>query len=102
MTEHITARQFHADPSLAEWRVIGDGACTLFRTRSFAESARLIQAISELPDLENHAPDVDLRQDGVTVRLITIIGNYGISQRDVELARQTSAAARGLGLSPPR
>ena len=97
MTEHITARQFHADPSLAEWRVIGDGACTLFRTRSFAESARLIQAISELPDLENHTPDVDLRQDGVTVRLITITGNYyGISQRDVELARQISAAARDL------
>ena len=100
MTEHITARQFHADPSLAEWRVIGDGACTFFRTRSFVESARLIQAISELPGLENHTPDVDLRQDGVTVRLITITGNYyGISQRDVELARQISAAARGLGLS---
>ena len=56
MTEHITARQFHADPSLAEWRVIGDGACTFFRTRSFVESARLIQAISELPGLENHTP----------------------------------------------
>jgi 4a-hydroxytetrahydrobiopterin dehydratase len=61
MTEQITARQFHADPSLAEWRVIGDGACTFFRTRSFVESARLIQAISELPGLENHTPDVDLR-----------------------------------------
>jgi 4a-hydroxytetrahydrobiopterin dehydratase len=100
MTEHITARQFHADPSLAEWRVIGDGACTFFRTRSFAESARLIQTIGELPGLENHTPDVDLRQDGVTVRLITITGDYyGMSQGDVELARQISAAARRLGLS---
>ena len=100
MTEHITARQFHADPSLAEWRVIGDGACTFFRTRSFVESARLIQAISELPGLEDHTPDVDLRQDGVTVRLITITDDYyGMSQRDVELARQISAAARRLGLS---
>jgi 4a-hydroxytetrahydrobiopterin dehydratase len=100
MTEQITARQFHADPSLAEWRVIGDGACTFFRTRSFVESARLIQAISELPGLENHTPDVDLRQDGVTVRLITITEDYyRISQRDVELARQISAAARRLGLS---
>ena len=40
MTELITARQFHADASIAEWRVLGDGACTYFRTRSFAESAR--------------------------------------------------------------
>jgi 4a-hydroxytetrahydrobiopterin dehydratase len=100
MTEHITARQFHADSSLAEWRVIGDGACTFFRTRSFVESARLIQAISELPGLENHTPDVDLRHDGVTVRLITITDDYyGMSQRDVELARQISAAARRLGVS---
>ena len=72
--------------------MIGDGACTLFRTRSFAESARLIQAISEVPGFENHTPDVDLRQDGVTVRLITITDYYyGMSQRDVELARQIIA-----------
>jgi 4a-hydroxytetrahydrobiopterin dehydratase len=76
MTEHITPRQFHADPSLAEGRVIGDGACTVFHTRSFVESARLVQAISELPGLENHTPDVDLRQDGVTIRLITITDDY--------------------------
>jgi 4a-hydroxytetrahydrobiopterin dehydratase len=100
MTEHITARQFHADPSLAEWRVIGDGACTYFRTGSFAESARLVQAISELPGLAVHTPDVDLRRDGVTVRLVTSTADYyGMSRRDAELARQISAAARGLGLS---
>ena len=100
MTEHITARKFHADPSLAEWRVIGDGACTFFRTRSFAESARLVQVIGELPGLQRHTPDVDLRRDCVTVRLITIADDYyGMSQRDVDLAREISAAARRLGLS---
>jgi len=100
MTEPITARAFHADPSVAEWRVVGDGACTFFRTRSFAESARLVQAIGELPGLESHAPDVDVRQDGVTVRLITITGDYyGISSRDVDLARQISATSRRLGLA---
>jgi hypothetical protein len=36
----------------------------------------------------------------VTVRLITYTDNYyGMSQRDIELARQISAAARKLGLS---
>jgi len=43
--------------------------------------------------------DVDLRHDGVTVRLITYTDDYyGMSHRDVEIARQISAAARRLGL----
>ena len=100
MTAPITARQFHADPSVADWRVIGDGACTFFRTRSFAESTRLVQVISELAGLDRHTPDVDLRRHGVTVRLITSTGDYyGISEHDVRLARQISTAAQGLGLS---
>jgi 4a-hydroxytetrahydrobiopterin dehydratase len=100
MTEHVTARELHADPSVAEWRVIGDGACTFYPTRSFAESALLVQAISELPGLERHTPDVDVRRDGVTVRMITITDDYyGMSRLDVDLARQISAAARRLGLS---
>ena len=59
-----------------------------------------MQAISELPSVEDHGPDVDVRGDGVTVRLITYTDDYyGMSQRDIELARQISAAARKLGLS---
>jgi 4a-hydroxytetrahydrobiopterin dehydratase len=34
----------------------------------------------------------------VTVQLITITPNYGLSERDVELARQISAVARQLGV----
>jgi 4a-hydroxytetrahydrobiopterin dehydratase len=75
--------------------VIGDGACTYFRTGSFADGARLVHAIGELPGLDDHSPDVDVRRDGVTVRLFTITDDYyGMSQRDVELARQISAVAR--------
>jgi len=72
-----------------DWRVIGDGACAYFRTGSFAASARLMQAISQLPGVEHRKPDVDLRHDGVTVRLITYTDDYyGMSQRDVRwLAR---------------
>src|SRR5262249_61301218 len=57
-------------------------------------------AISVLPGVDDHHPDVDVRRDGVTVRLITITDDYcGMSGRDVDLARQISAAARALGLS---
>jgi 4a-hydroxytetrahydrobiopterin dehydratase len=100
MTDGITRSQFHETEGVEDWRVIGDGACAYFRTGSFAAGARLVQAISELPGIEDHVPDVDLRRDGVTVRLITYTDDYyGTSGRDVEMARQISAAARRLGVS---
>ncbi len=100
MTDYISAREFQEAEGLEDWRVVGDGACAYFPTSSFAEGARLVQAISELPGVEDHPPDVDLRPDGVTVRLLTRSEDwYGMSKRDVELARQISAAARQLGLS---
>ena len=88
MRDRLTARQFHEEAGVEDWRVIGDGACTYFRTGSFAAGARLVQAISELGGLGDHQPDVDLRHAGVTVRLITITDDYyGMSEHDVELAR---------------
>ena len=100
MTDRITVRQFRESEGVEDWRVLGEGACTYFRSGSFAAGARLVQAMSELTGLDDHHPDVDLRHDGVTVRLITITNDYyGMSTRDVELARQISAIARELGLS---
>jgi 4a-hydroxytetrahydrobiopterin dehydratase len=99
MTDQIRVRQFRESDGVEDWRVLGDGACTFFRTGSFAAGARLVDAISELADLDDHHPDVDLRHDGLTVRLITITDNYyGMSQRDVDLARQISAVAREQGV----
>jgi 4a-hydroxytetrahydrobiopterin dehydratase len=79
--------------------VLGEGACTYFRTGSFAAGARPVAAISELPGLDEHHPDVDVRFDGVTVRLITVTpDHYGLTGREVELARRISAVARDLGV----
>ena len=100
MTDQITPKQFHESEGVEDWRVIGDGACAHFRAGSFTASAQFVQAISQLPGGEDHKPDVDLRHDGVTVRLITYTDRYyGMSKRDVEIARNISAAARRLGLS---
>ena len=100
MNDQISAEQFQQSEGVDEWRVLGEGACTFFRTDSFAASAGLVQAISALDGVDAHPPDIDIRQDGVTVRLITITDDYfGMSQRDVELARRISAAARELGLA---
>lgn len=98
MSEHIGARQFHEADGTQDWRVISEGACSFFRTGSFAAGARLVAAIAALPGVDAHHPDVDLRGDGVTVRLITHTHDYyGMSTDDVELARRISALARELG-----
>jgi 4a-hydroxytetrahydrobiopterin dehydratase len=99
MTDPITPSQFHQAEGVNDWRLTSEGATAFFRTRSFAESAHFVQAISELQGVEDHRPGIDVRHDGVTVHMITYTDDYfGPSQRDVELARQISAAARQLGL----
>jgi len=99
MAERITPRQFHEADGVEDWRVVGDGAGTYFRTGSFAAGAQFVHTISRLAGLEDRHPDVDLRHGGATVRLITITHDYyGLSERDVELARQISAVARELGV----
>ena len=100
MTDYISPKQFHDSEGVEDWRVLGDGAYAYFRTGSYAAGARFVQAISVLPGVDDQRPDMDMRHDGVTVRLITPSDDhFGMSQRDVEVARQISAAARELGLS---
>ncbi|HTT91453.1 MAG TPA: VOC family protein [Acidimicrobiales bacterium] len=98
MTERITPRQFHDAAGVEDWRVLlGDRACAYFRTRSFATGVRLVGAIGALADAANHHPDLDLRFAGVTVCLSTHDVD-GLSEKDIGLARQISAAAHQLGV----
>jgi 4a-hydroxytetrahydrobiopterin dehydratase len=100
MNDYITPQQFMAAEGTADWRVIGDGMCAFFATDSLATSARLVAEIAALPGAADHPPDIDVRADGVTLRLLTYTDDwYGPSQRDVELARAISEAARSLGLA---
>ncbi len=98
MTERITPRQFHAAAGVEDWRVLVSTACAHFRTRSFADGVALVDAIGLLAEDENHHPDIDLRYRGVTVHLRTHEVD-GLSERDITLARQISAAARELGIA---
>jgi 4a-hydroxytetrahydrobiopterin dehydratase len=100
MTDRISLRQFREAEGTGDWRILESGACAFFRAGSFAEGARLVAAIAEMADLEPGQPDLDLRHDGVTVRLVTKTDDYfGMSERDVELARLISRLARKLGLA---
>ncbi|WP_125777454.1 VOC family protein [Antribacter gilvus] len=94
-TGRITPGQFHDERGVGDWRVLLQVATARFATGSFLTGVRLVDAIGELAEAANHHPDVDLRYPHVTVRLTTHdVG--GLSQRDVELARDISAAAREL------
>lgn len=58
----------------------------------------LVTAIGRLADAAGHHPDVELHRDSVRVRVRSHpLG--AVSERDVELARQISAAARELGVT---
>lgn len=101
MMDRISPKQFRGSEGVEDWRVVGsDGACAYFKTGSLADAARLVKVIGELPGADDHRVAIDVRNDGVTVSLITITDEYmGMSQRDVELARHISEAARSLGLT---
>ncbi|MET0800577.1 MAG: 4a-hydroxytetrahydrobiopterin dehydratase [Actinomycetota bacterium] len=98
MTDEITPRQFQEADGVEDWRVVAHVAQAQFRTKSFSAGVALVDAIGRLADAANHHPDVDLRYGGVTVSLMSH-DVMGLSERDVELARQISAAARDLGVT---
>jgi 4a-hydroxytetrahydrobiopterin dehydratase len=96
-SEQITPGQFHDAEGVADWRVLFSGACAHFRTGSFATGITLVDAIGTLAVSASHPPNIDLRDAGVTICLA--MDDFGrLSGREVELARQISAAARELNL----
>jgi len=95
----ISPSDFRDAGGTEDWPVIGDGAVSFYPTTSLAASARFVDAIAELEGIEAKRPDIDIRPDGVTIRLLTTETWYGMSRRDVELARRISATAHALGLA---
>jgi 4a-hydroxytetrahydrobiopterin dehydratase len=100
MADHLTGKQFDESAGVTDWRAVWGGglACAYFRTGSFGAGAALVQAITGLPAVASHRVDVDLRPEGVTVRLSTF-EPAGLTNDDVELAREITAAARKLGVA---
>jgi 4a-hydroxytetrahydrobiopterin dehydratase len=93
MSGSIAPSRFHK----VDWRVMAYAACTHFRTRSLKEGVALAAAISRLAEASGRHPDIDLRADGVTVRLkVNQAGE--LSEADAELAGEISAAGRELGI----
>jgi 4a-hydroxytetrahydrobiopterin dehydratase len=100
MTEKITPQRFRESDGVEDWRVLSEGACAFFRTGSFATGGSFAEAVGRLDGLDVHHAAIDVRSDGVTVRLLTVTEDYwGMSDSDVALARAVSAIARERGLA---
>jgi 4a-hydroxytetrahydrobiopterin dehydratase len=97
MVERITPAQYEEADGVDDWRVVDEKAQTCFRTGSFVTGLALVNAIGGLAEAANHHPDITLTYPTVVVSINTHeVG--GLSQRDVDLTRQISAAARDLGV----
>jgi 4a-hydroxytetrahydrobiopterin dehydratase len=93
MSEAIARARFHT----VGWRVLAYAAATHLRTGSLAEGLALAQAITKLAEGSGRRPHLDLRSNGLTVRLM--VDETGqLSEDDVALATEISAAARELGV----
>jgi 4a-hydroxytetrahydrobiopterin dehydratase len=96
----LTPNEFEAQDGVEDWRITCDGVTATFRTASFASGARLVERIAALDGLEPWLPDVDLRHETVTVRMLRVADDwYGPTRQSVDLARSISSIARQLGLT---
>ena len=95
--EWLTAKKFHAEPGVQDWRGLFWGAFAFYRVGSFAEGARFALAIADAAASVGHEPDVDLRPRGVTIRTASRPDGR-LSRTDAELAARISEAARQLRL----
>ena len=89
VTERVDARH---------WRVLLGRLHATFRTGSFETGLGLVQRIAALAEQANHHPDVDLRYPTVHVVLFSHDAN-GLTERDVAMAEQISAAAEEMDLT---
>jgi len=82
---------------LSDWRQLFEALLTRFLTGDFATGLQLVGRIGELAEEANHHPDVDLRYPHVNVRLFSH-DVFGVTSRDVDLARVISTVAAELGV----
>jgi 4a-hydroxytetrahydrobiopterin dehydratase len=75
-----------------DWREEDGALVREFEFPSFADAIGFVDRIAEAADAANHHPDIDIRYRRVLVRWTTHSAG-GITERDHELAAQTSALA---------
>ncbi|HJQ42778.1 MAG TPA: VOC family protein [Jatrophihabitantaceae bacterium] len=96
MTESITYSQWAESEGTDDWQWIFWGPTAHFRVDAVAGASPLVERIAQIAGEGDVQPDIDVRRDGVTVRLRDM---HGVTQQHLDVAREISAAARALGLT---
>ena len=76
------------------WEEVEGALQREFRFRDFAEALAFVNRVGEAAEAANHHPDVEIRWNRVTLRWWTHTAG-GITERDVQLARETDRIAAG-------
>jgi 4a-hydroxytetrahydrobiopterin dehydratase len=97
MTESLTRAQVSASDGLDDWRVLLHTIQASFRTGSFAAGVEFVSRIGPAADAADHHPDLTVTYPRVHV-LLTTHDTGGLTNRDVDLAREISAIASALGI----
>ena len=92
MTAPVTPTRLHE----VGWRVMAYAAGTHYRTASLAEGVRLAEAIADVAERTSQRAHIDLRSDGVTIRLF-VDESGELTEQDIVLAGQITAVAKNLG-----
>jgi len=103
VSDDFRIRDFYAADGVEGWRVVCDGATAFYATPSFSASVGFVDALRAIEGIDDHAPTIDVRADGVTVRFMTKRAEgYGLGRIDLELARAVEriAVERGLSADP--
>jgi 4a-hydroxytetrahydrobiopterin dehydratase len=108
MATPVTAAEL-ASLDLPDWRWILGTIEARFGPRSpaptdsagpFTAAARFVAQVAELADEADHHPDIDLRYPGVVRITLVTHADGTVTDLDVALAAQISAAAAEAGLPP--
>jgi 4a-hydroxytetrahydrobiopterin dehydratase len=102
-SDRITAAEFHRAPGVGDWRVPGTGPQAVFTATSLSHAASLIADVVAAAERFGIMPDVDVRPEGVVVR-VPYRTPDGIPAAAVEFAAAVSRAAaeRQLSADPAR
>lgn len=102
-SDWISPAEFHRAADVADWRVTATGPQAVFSATSIAQAADLVPPIIAAAERFGILPDVDLRPEGVVVR-IPYRGPEGIPAAAAEFAATVSrvAAERLLTADPSR
>ena len=93
----LTFTAVQAEEGLADWRMMFQTLETRYATGSFATGLELVARIGEVADELDHHPELDLRFGTLHVRLISR-DVFGVTRRDLALARRITALAADLGV----